>query len=572
MMTDITTFLMIPGMVMVFGALAVPFIPHHARQVFMLGLIACSAVGLTAGAGVHWQYELFGQTLVLHRVDNLTLPFAVVFHIAAAITVIYGWMDKTIMGPANGLAYGGAAIAAIHAGDLISLFIWWELTAVTSVFLIFAAGTARGNAAAVRYLLVQVASGVLLLAGAAFIWRESGSLAFDAMTLGSMGTWLLFLAFGIKAAFPLLNGWLQDAYPEATITGTVVLSAFTTKMAIYALARGFAGTEHLIWIGSVMAILPAVFALAEQDMRRVLAYSLNNQLGFMVVAIGIGTELALNGAVAHAFVSVLYKALLFMAMGGVLYRLGTTDASRLGSLYKAMPLTLAFTLIGAMSIAAMPLMSGFVAKSYIMKAAASPGLNMVYLMLLLGSVATIMHTAIRLPYTVFFGSDQGYQSQDPPKDPPFSMLAGMGIAAAACIVIGVYPPLLIDILPYAASAKIYYASGILSQVQLIVFTALGVGLMIKLNMYPKNIPSVLLNADWLYRRLGPALIGPIINQGLKLGQGGFTLLTRMGQGIARTATKMADHPLSGPVIPGPAAFVQVTLLAMILGVIYVALA
>ena len=117
----------------------------------------------------------------------------------------------------------------------------------------------------------------------------------------------------------------MDAYPEATVTGTVFLSAFTTKVAVYALARGYAGTEILITIGAVMTFFPIFFAVIENDLRRVLAYSMNNQLGFMVVGIGIGTDLALNGAVAHAFADILFKGLLFMSMGAVLYRVGTDE-------------------------------------------------------------------------------------------------------------------------------------------------------------------------------------------------------------------------------------------------------
>ena len=566
MMSDVMSLLMIPGMVMMLGAIAVPYIPHHARQVFMLGAIATSGYMLSLGAGVHLSFELFGQSLILHRADHLTLPFGVVFHIAAAITVIYGWYERSAMTSSSGLAYGGAAIAAVHAGDLISLFFWWELTAVTSVFLIFAQGTMRANQAAVRYLLVQVASGVMLLSGAAFIWHESGSWAFEAMTLEGIGPWLVFLAFGIKAAFPLLNGWLQDAYPEATITGSVILSVFTTKMAIYALARGFAGVELLIYIGVVMATLPAIFALVENDLRRVLAYSLNNQLGFMIVAIGIGTELALNGAVAHAFVSVLYKALLFMAVGAVLLRVGTAKASALGGLYKAMPLTMVFMLIGGASIAAMPLMSGFVAKSYIMKA--SSGLDWVYLALMAGSVGAILHTAVKIPFFTFFSEDRGLKADEA----PLPMVIGMGLAALGCVAIGVYPALLVDLLPFDVKAKIFASSPMLGQMQMIIFTLIGFGVMVKAGVMLKDRPSTLLNSDWIYRKFAPMIFTPIFKAGFALSDAGFALLKRLGKLVADLTTSMSEHPYSGPVIPGPAALVQVTLLAMILGVVYAALA
>ena len=560
-------FMVVPGVVMVLAGVAVPFIPQNFRQIFMLAAIAVSALTLTAGPGVHWQYDLFGQSLILHRADNLTLPFGIVFHIAAAITVIYGWVYHKSMGASAGISYAGAAIAAVHAGDLISLFIWWELTAVTSVFLIFASGTERANAAAVRYLLVQVLSGVLLLSGAAFVWRETGTWAFDRMTLDGTGPWLIFMAFGIKAAFPLLNGWLQDAYPEATITGTVILSAFTTKMAIYAFARGFPGTDMLIWIGAVMAILPGIFALVENDLRRVLAYSLNNQLGFMIVAIGIGTPLAINGAVAHAFISVLYKALLFMAVGAVLLRVGTAKASELGGLYKAMPVTLGLMLVGCFSIAAMPLFSGFVAKAMIMKAAATPEYTYIYLALLAGSVATIIHTAIKIPYFTFFGGDQGHTTEDA----PLPMMGGMILAALGCVAIGLYPALLIDILPYSAEVKIYYTDAILGQLQLITFTIIAFAMLVYSGYWTIKADFTLLNADWFYRVLAPRIITPLSKLFFSIGAGAFQGLSAGFKASLRFSSYVASHPLSGPVIPGPAAFVQAILLGMILAVIYVAL-
>jgi multicomponent Na+:H+ antiporter subunit D len=563
MISDLT-----PGFVMMLGACLVPFMPHHFRQVFMLVVIALSAVGLTAGAGIHWQHQVFGQSLILHHADNLTLPFGIIFHLAALLVVIYGWHEKKSIEHTAGLAYAGAASAAVHAGDLITLFIWWELTTLTSVFLIFAAGTARANGAAVRYLLMQVASGVLLLAGTAFLWRESGSWIFAPMTLNSPGTWLLFLAFGIKAAFPLLNGWLQDSYPESTITGTVILSVFTTKMAIYALARGFPGTEILIWIGVVMVILPAIYALIENDLRRVLSYSLNNQLGFMIVAIGIGTEMAINGAVAHAFVSVLYKALLFMAVGAVMLRVGTAKATELGGLYKSMPLTLSFVIIGGITIAGVPLTSGYVAKSLVSNAVSYAGMTMVYMFLIAGSVAAVIHTSVKIPYFTFFDQDRGHRT----KEAPVNMLVAMGATALLCLGIGVYPAVLYDILPYAVDYQPYYSSAVVSQFQLVLFAVLCFALMMRLGLYPRNVSGTALNSNWVYHRLFPSLVMPIIRAGVALGQGGFTLLGNWSRSLTKLTTILSNHPLSGPVIPGPAALVQVALLGMILGVIYAALA
>ena len=554
-MTDIT-----PGILMIIAAVFVPYLPHHVRQIFMLGVIALSAFSLSAGAGIHWSLNVLGQELILHHSDNLTLPFGIIFHIAAALNVIYGWHEKKAMEHTAGLAYAGAAIAAVHAGDLITLFIWWETTAITSVFLILAGGTERANKAAMRYLLVQVASGVMLLAGASLYGREIGSLAFGAMELGSLGTWLIFLAFGIKAAFPLLNGWLQDAYPEATILGTVMLSAFTTKLAIYAFARGFAGTEYLIWIGAAMTAFPVFFAVIENDLRRVLAYSLNNQLGFMIVAIGIGTELAINGAVAHAFAHIIYKALLFMSIGSVMYRVGTAKATELGGLYKSMPLTMIFCIIGAMSISAFPLFSGFTAKAVIMKAVGYEGLVFVYLVLLAASAGVLHHSGIKIPYFTFFGHDSGLR----PKEAPFNMLAAMAIASILCIAIGVMPTQFYQILPYSLYYQPYDASHIIGQFQLVIFAMLAFTFLMRFGFYPPEIVSTVLNSDWIYRRLIPRIGSPVLAAANKLSIMGNNIIVSSAKKIMSGTLYIYQHPVTGPVAPGPAAIALLALLMSVL--------
>ena len=292
--------------------------------------------------GVFAEIDLFGQTLEMMRVDSLSRVFALIFCIAAFLGNLYAWHVHDRVQQLAALFYAGSALGAVFAGDLITLFFYWEGTAIASVFLIWARGTVGSYNTGLRYLIIQIMSGVILLSGAALIWRETGSLEFQQMTLGSLGTWLIFLSFGMKCAFPLMHNWLQDSYPAATVTGTVILSAFTTKLAVYALARGFAGTEILIYIGAVMTVFPIFFAEIENDLRRVLAYSLNNQLGFMVVGIGIGTEMALNGTASHAFAHILYKALLFMSVGAVLFRTGTCKASELGGLCRTMPKTAIF--------------------------------------------------------------------------------------------------------------------------------------------------------------------------------------------------------------------------------------
>ena len=495
-----------PGLIMMIGALLIPFLPHIIRQIYMLILILISAYALTLGFGVHSKIELMDIEFIIFQSDTLSLPFAIIFHIAAILNVIYGAHEKHWNQHVAIMSYSGAAIAAVHAGDLFTLFIWWEATAFTSVFLILASKTQRSYKSAFRYILIQVGSGMFLLAGAILLMSETGSAEFKNFDINSLYGQLIFIAFGIKAAFPLLNGWLQDSYPEASEIGTVALSTFTTKLAIFCFAKSFAGTEILIIIGAIMTFYPIFFAVIENDLRRVLTYSLNNQLGFMIVAIGIGTELAINGAVAHAFAHILYKGLLFMGMGAVLYRVGTCKASELGGLFKFMPITAICTIIGAISISAFPLFSGFVAKSLIMSALGKEGLVFVYFMLLFASAGVLHHSGIKIPFFAFFAHESGIKT----KEAPLNMIIAMIIASTLCILIGVFPSYFYEILPYQIQYQPYDFSHVVGQLQLLTFAAFAFICLWHFKIYPPELNSTVLNSDWIYRKMIPGVLLPLL--------------------------------------------------------------
>ncbi len=481
--------------------LAVPF--KEIRKWIMLAIPAVAfAQVLSLPLGNLGGTELMGLDIELMRVDKLSRIFGLIFCIAAFLGNIYAWQVKDTSQQVAALLYAGSAIGAVFAGDLITLFLYWEGTAIASVFLIWARGTEGAFHTGMRYLIIQISSGVILLAGVALIYNETGSIAFEKMTLGTLGTWLIFLAFGIKCAFPLLHNWLQDSYPAATITGTVILSSFTTKLAVYALARGFAGTEILIYIGAIMTLFPIYYAVIENDLRRVLAYSLNNQLGFMVVGIGIGTELALNGTAAHAFAHILYKSLLFMSVGAVMFRTGTAKGSELGGLYKTMPLTMIFCVIGAASISAFPLFSGFVTKSLIVSDAAHEGHYIVWAILLFASAGVFHHSGIKIPYFAFFAHDSGLR----PKEAPTHMLIAMGLTAFLCIAIGVYPAPLYALLPFEVDYVAYTTTHVITQLQLLMFSALAFTLMMRTGMYPPELKSINLDFDVTYRKFLPLVI------------------------------------------------------------------
>jgi multicomponent Na+:H+ antiporter subunit D len=489
-----------PGLLLIAAALPVVLLPHRVGQALML-LVPILGLGqlLSLPAEFHPSIEIFSYSLEIVRVDALSRIFGVVFHLAAFIGVVYALHVRDRLQAASALVYAGAAIAALFAGDLLTLFVWWELTAISSVFLIWASRTDSSLRAGIRYLVIQVVSGLLLLAGAILLYLDTGSLAFDHIGLESSGGWLVFLSFGIKAAFPLLHGWMKDAYPEATVTGTVFLSAFTTKLAIYALARGFAGTDLLIPIGAAMTAFPIFFAVIENNLRRVLCYSLNNQLGFMVCGIGIGTELAMNGMAAHVFAHVIYKALLFMSVGAVLFRTGTANASDLGGLYKSMPWTAAFCIIGAISISAFPLTSGFVTKSMILSAASHEGYLIAFLVLLFASAGVMDHSGIKVPFFAFFSHDGGHRV----KEAPLNMRLAMGMAAASCLGIGVFPGALYELLPYTVDYQPYTTTHVVTMLQLLLFSALAFVFLVKTGLYPAELRSVVLDVDWVWRKLLP---------------------------------------------------------------------
>jgi len=308
--------------------------------------------------------------MVLARGDKLSLIFGYIGTLITVIGVLFALKVEDDLQHMAAFLYAGSALGVTFAGDFFSLYIFWELMAVASTFLILARRTKESQGAAFRYILVHIVGGLLLLAGIVMAVHETGTIEFSYIGLGGAASWLIFLGIAVNAAIPPLHPWLKDAYPEATVTGAVFLSALTTKSAVYVMARTFPGAAPLIWIGALMTAYPIFYAIVENDIRRVLSYSLINQVGYMLCGIGIGTELAINGTVSHAFCHILYKALLFMSVGSVLHMTGKIKCTELGGLYKTMPLTCLFCIIGAASISGFPLFSGFVSKSMVISASA----------------------------------------------------------------------------------------------------------------------------------------------------------------------------------------------------------
>ncbi len=521
-----------PALILIVGGLVAPLISAPFRKGYMLGLCALAALQLwSTPLGTYGEFEFLGFELDHVRLDRWSLPFAVIFIFATTINVIYGWHVEDSVQQSAQLVYPGAALGGVLAGDLITLFVYWEIAAVASVFLIWAGATDRAIKAGMRYIVIQVGSGVFLLGGVVLFAVESGSVSFNHMALDNLATTFIFFAFGIKCAFPLLHNWVQDSYPESTVSGTIVLSVFTTKLAVYSLLRGFPGQEQLIWLGTIMTLFPIFFAVIEDNLRRVLTYSINNQVGFMVVAIGVGTPLALNGAVGYAFCNIIFESLLFMSMGAVLFRTGTIQASELGGLYKSMPWTATFCIIGALSISAFPLFAGFVTKGLIIDSVADAHLFVIWLALLFASAGVLEHAGIKIPYFGFFGHDSGKKCQEAPRH----MIVAMAISAVLCIAIGVYPAPLYALLPEPITGYVpYTVAHVVTQLQLLLFAILAFVVLVRIGVYPPEIRSTNLDTDWFYRKAAPTVIR-VLGRGISAAQ--IALLGRarrqVDQAIAR---------------------------------------
>ncbi len=489
-----------PGLLLILGAWVLPLLKGRVKRTAMLVLPgAAMVVCWLMQPGTYGVVSFFGQELVFGRVDRLSLVFSYVFTIMAFLGMLYALHVEDDAQHVAALTYAGSALGVTFAGDFLSLYVFWELMAISSVLLVWLRRERTAVAAGFRYLLTHVFGGLVLLAGIAIYWSQTGTLAFgDLGALSGGVAWALILvAFLLNAAVPPLNAWLADAYPEATVTGAVFMTAFTTKSAVYVLIRGFAGTELLMWLGAVMAIYGVVYAVLENDARRLLAYHIISQVGYMVCGVGIGTALALNGATAHAFAHILYKALLFMGAGAVLHTTGLRKLSDMGGLYRTMPLTLGLYMIGAFAISAVPLFSGFVSKSMVVSAAGEVHSASIFLMLSLASAGTFLHTGLKLPYYMFFGRNPQPKDAVHGREPPRNMLAAMALAAAACILIGVFPGLLYRFLPNPVSYAPYNLTHITSTLGMLGFTALGFFLLLK-HLDPERKLS--LDTDWFFRR------------------------------------------------------------------------
>ena len=491
-----------PSVFYILGGLLIPFLKGRVKQGYMLfvSLLAFFAV-VNLPYGTFGAYEFLSWKLTFLEVDKLSKVFAYIFTIMGVIGVIYSIHVKNDGEHFSAFYYVGGSLGVIFAGDFLTLFLFWEMMAFSSVFLIWFRKSKSSLDSGFRYLLWHVAGGLILLAGIMLQYSVSGDLSVQYLPFHgwwptdfqSLASFLIIIGFIVNAAVPPFGAWLPDAYPAATVTGAVFMSAFTTKTAVYALIRVCAGSEMLIVLGVIMAIYGVVYAVLENDARRLLAYHIISQVGYMVAGVGLGTPMAINGVVAHAFCHILYKSLLFMGTGSVLYVTGTAKLTELGGLYKTMPRTMIYTVIGGLSISAFPLFSGFVSKSMTVTAFGEAHLTWAFMALMLASAGTFLHTGLKVPYFIWFGKDQGLKA----KEPPWNMELAMGIGALFCVGLGIFYKPLYALLPHAVHFEPYTAYHTWETLQLLLFTQLGFFLLLK-KLWCED--TISLDTDWFLRK------------------------------------------------------------------------
>lgn len=459
-----------PAFLFMAAAVLVPLLPGKLRSVFVLAVPVLGLVQL-----LNLMPGPFGEvrfldtyTLMMMEVTPLRLCFAYVFVIICFVANLYALHYKKADQPTAAFFYVGSSLGVVFAGDYFTLFIYWEIMAVASAAIILARRNRASKEAGYRYILVHVAGGAILMAGIVMQLYVTDSLELTRPADG-LPFWFILLGVCINAAVPPLSAWLSDAYPEASVTGSVYLTAYTTKTAVFVLALLFADTQILIWAGAIMTLYGVIFATMENDIRRLLAYHIISQVGYMVCGVGIGTALAVNGAAAHAYSHILYKALLFMGTGAVLYATGRRQMTELGGLHKKMPLTFYCYLVAGCSISGVPLFNGFISKSMIISAAGVEHLGVIELMLEMSAVGTFFSTTLKIPYYTFLGKDSGLPVRPITKN----MSAAMVIAAGLCFFYGVYPNALYGLLPFQPVTYVpFTATHVINSMQLILATFL----------------------------------------------------------------------------------------------------
>ena len=460
-MTDATTLLTAvpPYLVVAVASLLVLALPRalgHGVGALATAFVFAQAVLLgDGGTGAHLATRFLGFEVVFFNVDQFSLLMGVVVGFLATAAVLYAYgSDAPKWVTSLALIYVATTVGTIYAGDWLTLVFFWELMAVTSTLLVWQYGGAAVRAG-YRYALFHGTGGTVLLAAVVVHFANAGTFLFSATTgVHPAATLLAAIGIGINCGFIFLHSWLPDTYPRPHVAASVFLSVFTTKTAVYVMYRAFPeGGMWLAYLGGFMAVYGAFFALLQYDPRRLLSYHIQAQVGYMLAGLGLASavgEFAVTGGFAHLFNNVLYKSLLFMTVGVVIYRTGVQDIRDMGGLWRVMPVTFVLYVVGAASITAVPGFNGFISKGMVIDSAHEIhnyellfGEGLLWWLLILGGVGTFM-SFIKLGYYVFF---HGSATLSPDDATPFQT-AGMVLAGGACAFFGVFYGQLIELMPF----------------------------------------------------------------------------------------------------------------------------
>jgi len=488
-----------PGFLMVIAGLLATLLPRAARPYIAVAAPLLALVHLLAlPTGPGGTFEMLGVTVTTFDITQPGFAIAVSFLAAATIAGVFSWHERAGLPVAAGLVYAGCATGAVLAGDLPSFFIFFEIASVAAAFLIWTGGTSRSLGAGMRFAVANILAGVLLLEAFLLTYKVTESITFFTADLATSAGVYLIIALGIKAAFPVLHAWLTDAYPESTPGGTVWLSVFGVTTAVYAVMRFLPGEQLLTYVGPVMIAFPVLLALLANDLRRTLCYGLISQVGLAVTAIGIGTPEALAAATTLAVANVFGFLLMFMAIGAVLFRTGTASAADLGGLARQMPWTTLFAVIGGLSVAGLPILAGGTAIPALLTSIWASSGPYVAALALFGVAGVWAHAGLRVPAAAFFGERA---NDKPVEEAPLHMRLAMTIAVFGCLAIGS--------LPYWDNVPMDPA-GLILHMQALAFSLLVFAAARAWGLLPKDEPSALIDVDWLYRRLGPGIVGAVM--------------------------------------------------------------
>lgn len=485
-----------PGMIMMLFGMLIWVLPEFMRRFLSVLAPICAGIAFfLLNEDSRFTYHITNNLKVeLIKVDRMTLAFMLVFVIISLIAAIYSLETQDRKESGMSAFYAGSIMGVVLAGDSIAFIVFWEISAFASTYLIFANKKRRSSKSAFRYIMMHGFGGNMLLVGIMMHIAKYGTEFVNISSARDISFWLVLIGVAVNAAIPPFNGWLSDSYPESTISGTLYMGSFTTKAAIYALIRFFAGTEFLIWVGAIMAVYAACMAIMENDIRRLLSYHIVSQLGMMVAALAVGSDIGIDGASAHAVTNIMFKGVLIMCAGAIIYATGKSKITELGGLWKKMPITSICFLIASLAIAGLPFSSGFASKALVTESLTEGGYTIPYLLVTAAGVGTLLSITLKINYFVFFGKTDKDIDVD---EIPNSMSIAIALGTIVTLFLGIYPDALYNYTTHATVVNPFTIHHIVEYIAIFIGGTIPFVLYIK-KMAPHD--EISLDFDYFYRK------------------------------------------------------------------------